>query len=135
MRHWIEALEELRPPNRLDASCQLHPPSYRSRARERERERRMWQESRKGLSFNVPEEGDGPNGLTEDLGRPIYYSCFFLFSLVFSFFLNPTALSSCFVYWYGFASPYRFKNIGCSSDRQHSSDLLLMVSQAKLYAC
>ena len=46
----------------------------------------MWQESRKGLSFNVPEEGDGPNGLPEDLGRPIYYSCFFLFSLVFSFF-------------------------------------------------
>ena len=48
VRCWIEAPGDLRPPNRLDAGPQLHPPSRRSRACDRDRERRRRSHETKG---------------------------------------------------------------------------------------
>jgi len=48
VRCWIEAPGDLRPPNRLDAGPQLHPPSRRSRACDRDRERRCRSHETKG---------------------------------------------------------------------------------------
>jgi len=66
----------------------------------------------KGQVLMCQEREMGHMGWLKAWAGPFITPASFFSSLFFSFFLNPTSLSCCFVYWLGIALPYAFVALG-----------------------